>query len=128
MKRILILFLITVASLIANAKPPQISVEQLFDGRYNNEETVSTFLSKDNGTYFRMLQVSDNPAIVTKISEMLAKDKAKTTRYFEQIGEGGKSIVVKITNNGETIDIGFQEDTSGKFATLFIRGPEKAFK
>ena len=128
MKRLLIIFLTTIVALIANAKVPQISVEQFFDGRYNQDKTVSTFFSKDNGTYFRMLQVNNNPAIVKKIAETLAKDKAKTTRYFEQTGEGGKSTIVKIINNGETIDIGFQQDPSGKSATLFIRGPEKAFK
>ncbi|MDE7153306.1 MAG: hypothetical protein K2O00_02525 [Muribaculaceae bacterium] len=113
---------------MANAKSPLISVEQFFDGRYNNEKTVNTFISKDNGIYFRMLQVKDNPAIVKKFAETLAKEKATATRYFEQTGEGGKSTIVKISNNGETIDVGFQQDPSGKSATLFIRGSEKAFK
>lgn len=128
MKRLLIIFITTIVALMANAKPPQISVEQFFDGRYNREKTVSTFFSKDNGTYFRMLQVNNNPAIVKKIVDTLSKDGTKAARYFEQTGEGGKSIIVKITNNGETIDIGFQQDPSGKSATLFIKGPEKAFK
>lgn len=128
MKRLLIILVTTIVAITANAKPPQISVEQFFDGRYNQDKTVSTFLSKDNGGYFRMLQVNDNPAIVKKIAETLAKDKAKATRYFEQTGEGGKSTIVKLTNNGETIDIGFQQDPFGKSATLFIKGPEKAFK
>lgn len=118
----------SIITLVANAKPPQILVEQFFDGRYNKEKTVSTFFSKDNGSYYRMLQVNNNPTIVRKIADTLAKDKAKTARYFEQTGEGGKSTIVKITNNGETIDIGFQQDPSGKSATLFIKGPEKAFK
>lgn len=128
MKRLLIILSLTFVALMANATPPQISVEQLFDGRYNQEKTVSTFFSKDNGNYFRMLQVKNNPAIVKKIAEMLAKDKEKTSRYMEQTGEGGKSIIVKLTNNGEAIDIGFQQDPTGKSATLFIKGPEKAFK
>lgn len=128
MKRLLIIFLTTIVALMVNAKRPQISVEQFFDGRYNNEKTVSTFFSKDNGAYFRMLQVTDNPSIVKKIGETLAKDKAKTTRFFEQTGEGGKSTFIKIINNTETIDIGFQQDPSGKSATLFIKGSEKAFK
>lgn len=128
MKRLLILFLTTIVTLMANAKAPQISAEQFFDGRYNKEKNVKTFFSKDNGTYFRMLQVSNNPAIVKKIGETLAKDQAKTSKYFEQVGAGGKSIIIKIINNGETIDIGFQQDPSGKSATLFIKGPEKAFK
>ncbi len=128
MKRLLIILSLTLVALMANAKPPQIIVEQFFDGRYNNEKTVSTSISKDNGTYFRILHVTNNPAIVKKITETLLKDKAKANRYFEQTGEGGKSMIVKITNNGETIDIGFQQDPSGRSATLFIKGPDKAFK
>lgn len=128
MKRIIIIFFTAIIALMANAKPPQISVEQFFDGRYNQEKTISTFFSNDNGTYYRMLQVKNNPAIVKKIAETLAKDKSKTTRFFEQTGEGGKMTIVKIINNGETIDIGFQQDPSGKSATLFIKGPEKAFR
>ncbi len=128
MKRLLIIFLLTLVALMANAKPPQITVEQFFDGRYNNEKTVSTSISKDNGTYFRILHVTNNPAIVNKVAETLLKDRAKASKYFEQTGEGGKSMIVKIINNGETINIGFQQDPSGKSATLFIKGPEKAFK
>ncbi len=128
MKRFVIIFSLALVSLIANAKSPQILVEQLFDGRYNQEKTVRTFISKDNGTYFRMLQVNNNSAIVKKIAETLAKDKTKTTRFSEQTGAGGSSTIIKIINNGETIDIGFQQDPSGNSATLFIKGPEKAFK
>lgn len=128
MKRLLIIFSLTIVALMANAKSPQISVEQFFDGRYNKEKTVRTSISKDNGEYFRILHVTNNPAIVKKIAETIMKDIAKATKYFEQTGEGGKSTIVKITNNGETIDIGFQQDPSGKSATLFIKGSEKAFK
>lgn len=128
MKRLFIIFLLTIVALMANATPPQIYVEQFFDGRYNNDKSVSTFISKDDGAFFWMLQVNDNPDIVKKIADSLGKDKSKAARYFEQTGEGGKSTIIKITNNGETIDIGFQQDPSGKSATLFIKGSEKAFK
>lgn len=128
MKRFFIILSLTIVALIANAKAPHISVEQLFDGRFNEEKTVSTFISKDNGMIFRMLQIKDNPAIVKKVADMLSKDRKIAARYFEQTGEGGKSTIVKISNNGETIDIGFQQDSSGKSATLFIKGSEQAFK
>lgn len=128
MKRFLIVFLVSMVTMVANAKPPKLSVEQFFDGRYNKEKTVSTFVSRDNGTFYRMLHVHDNPAIVDNVAETLAKDRAKATRFIEQSGEGGKSIIVKIQNNGEMIDIGFQQDPSGRSATLFIKGSEKAFK
>ncbi len=128
MKKLLIILSLTLVALMANAKPPQIIVEQFFDGRYNNEKTVSTSIFKDNGTYFRILHVTNNPAIVKKIAETLLKDRTKANKYFEQTGKGGKSTIVKITNNGETIVIGFQQDLSGRSAALFIKGSEKAFK
>ncbi len=128
MKRLLIILSLTLVALMANAKPPQIIVEQFFDGRYNNEKTVSTSISKDNGTYFRILHVTNNPAIVKKIANTLLKDRTKANKYFEQTGDGGRSTIVKITNNGETIVVGFQQDPSSRSATLFIKGPEKAFR
>lgn len=128
MKRLLTIITVIVVAFVANAKAPQITVEQFFDGRYNKEKTVSTSISKDNGIFYRILKVKDNPAIVRKIADALAIDKSKATRYSEQTGEGGRSILVKILNNGETIDIGFQEAPSGRSATLIIKGSEKAFK
>lgn len=128
MKKLFIIISFIFVALTVNAKPPQISVEQFFDGRYNKEKNVSTFISKNNGTYFRVLHVTDNSSIVKKIADTLIKDKTKATKYFEQSGEGGKSTIIKIVNNGETIDIGFQQDSSGKSASLFIKGSEKAFK
>ncbi len=128
MKRLLIIISIIAVAFVANATPPQISVEQFFDGRYNKEKTVSTSISKDNGMYYRILKVNENPAIVENISTALSKDKSQAVKYSEQTGEGGKSVIVKIINNGETIDIGFQEAPSGKSATLIIKGSEKAFK
>lgn len=128
MKRLLIILTMAITALVANAAPPQISVEQFFDGRYNTNKSVRTSISKENGMYYRGLHVYDNPEIVKKISETLAKDAKNATKYLEQTGEGGKSVWIKLINNGETIDIGLQQATSGNNAYLFIKGPEKAFK
>lgn len=128
MRRLLIILSMTLVVLLANAKPPQIFVEQFFDGRYNKEKSVRTSISKENGIYYRGLQVTDNPAIVKKISETIEKDGSNATKYFQQTGEGGTSVWIKMTNNNETIDIGLQQAPSGNNAYLFIKGPEKAFK
>lgn len=128
MKRLLIILSMAITALLANAKPPQIAVEQFFDGRYNKEKSVRTTITKQDGIYYRGLHVTENQAIVEKISETIAKDATNATKYFEQTGEWGKSVWIKITNNGETIDIGLQQAPSGKTAYLMIRGPEKAFK
>ncbi|MDE6741795.1 MAG: hypothetical protein K2J58_05645, partial [Muribaculaceae bacterium] len=59
MKRLLIIFSMTLLALLVNAKTPRISALQLFDGRFNNEKTVRTSISKANGMYHRMLWVTD---------------------------------------------------------------------
>lgn len=128
MKRLLVIISVIVIAFTANAKPPQLQVEQFFDGRYNKEKTVSTSISTDNGMFYRILKVKDNPAIVKTIAETISKDKSKAAKYSEQTGEGGTSVIVKIINNGETINIGFQQAPSGKSAILIIKGPGKAFK
>lgn len=128
MKRLVIIFIMALVTLIANAKPPRIFVEQFFDGRYNKEKSVRTSISKENGIYYRGLHVSDNPIIVKKLSETITKDAPNATKYLEQTGEGGTSVWIKLTNNGETIDIGLQQAPSGKNAYLFIKGPVKAFE
>ena len=128
MKRLFIILSMAMIVLLANAKTPQIAVLQLFDGRYNKEKTVRTSISKANGMCHRLLWVTDNPAIIKTISETLSKDAQNAARFYEQTGEGGKSTLIKITVNEDTIDIGFQQDTSGKNASLFIRGPENAFR
>ncbi|MDE6794118.1 MAG: hypothetical protein K2J63_02305 [Muribaculaceae bacterium] len=128
MKRLLIIFFMTIVALIANAKAPQIYVEQFFDGRYNKEKSVRTSVSKENGRYYRVLHVANNQAIVEEIYKTLSKDAETATKFFEQTGEGGKSTVVQFINNDETIHIGFQQDPSGTSASLFINGSEKAFK
>lgn len=128
MKRIIITLSIVILALVANAKPPTIAVAQFFDGRYDKEKTVSTSISKDNGIYYRGLHVVNNPGIVKNIYETLKKDASNATKYSEQTGEGGTSVLIKLTNNGEIINIGFQQAPSGQNATLFIKGPDKAFK
>lgn len=128
MKRFLIILTMALVTILANAKPPKIAVEQYFDERYTKDKSVSISIFEGNGTYFRLLQIKDNPALVKNIDETISKDRLQAIRYFEQTGEGGKSTVVKIKSNGEIIDIGFQQDPSGSSASLFIKGPEKAFK
>lgn len=128
MKRLFIIFLMTIVSMGAFAKSPHFSVEEFFDGRYNKEKTVRISISRDNEIYYRGFQVTGNSALVKKISEVIAKDATLAKRYTEQTGAGGKSILIVFTNNGETIYIGLQQDPTEKNAYLFIKGPTNAFK
>ncbi len=126
MKRFLIITALLLSSIMAMAKPPHLAVEQLFDGRYNKEKTVTTSISKADGIFYRSLQVTNNPAIIKVIETALRKDTPRASDSFEQEGAGGRCTSLKIVNNGETIDIGLQQYNGSAF--FFIRGKEKAFK
>ncbi|MDE6288650.1 MAG: hypothetical protein K2M00_07695 [Muribaculaceae bacterium] len=126
MKRILIFLVLAISSLTALATPPRLAVEQLFDGRFNNEKSVRTSIIKSNGVYFRSLKFTDNPDIVNTIDKAVHKDSSRAANFFEQNGEGGHSTLIKIVNNDQTIDIVFQYQNGSGF--FVIRGPEEAFK
>lgn len=126
MKRLLFILTLAISSFTAFATPPGLAVEQLFDGRFNKDKSVRTSIIKSDGVYFRSLEVTDNPDIVKIIDIALQKDSERASNYFDQEGEGGHSTLIKIINNGETIDIVFQHQNGSAF--FVIRGPEEAFK
>ncbi len=128
MKRTLItLAIIMVSAVTAFAKPPQLATEQLFDGRYNKNKSVSTSIYRNNGTYYRGMTVTGNPGIVRKIADAISKDADGATNYSDYSGSDGQYTSLKIVNNGETIHIGLKQDAPGT-AFFFIQGKEKAFK
>lgn len=128
MKRLIIFLSLVLSVLIVYAKPPQLAVEKLFDGKYNKEKGVSTSIYRNGDSYYRGLTVDDNPALIKKMAEAVDKDAARASSYFENTNEDGKFTALKISSNGETIDIGFKEDSRGTSAYLYIKGSEKAFK
>lgn len=128
MKRITILLLTIIISIsTVLAKPLDLAIEKLFDGRYNKEKTVSTYINKNNGKYYRGMTIKKNPAIIEKINEAFKKDTPKASNFSEYTGNGSKYISLKFTNNGEKIEVGLQQENSGD-AYVFIQGNEKAFK
>ncbi len=126
MKHYIFILILIISSFTALAKPPRLAVESLFDGRYNKNKSVTTSISKSDGIYYRSLHVTDNPDIIEKIEKAIHQDSSKASNLFEQEGEGGRSTLVKIINNGETINIGLQQYNGSAF--FFIKGSEKAFK
>lgn len=126
MRQFLITLTLILSSLTAMAKPPHLSAEQLFDGRYNKEKSVRISISKADGMFYRSLHVTNNPGIIKTIEAALRKDSQRASKTFEQEGEGGRYTSLKVVSNGETIDIGLQQYNGSAF--FFIKGKEKAFK
>ena len=77
MKRLLILLLCIVSAVSIYANPPKLNVENLFDGRYNNNKSVTISIYKNNGNYYRGLTIKNNPEIIKQIAEAIAKDQPR---------------------------------------------------
>jgi lipopolysaccharide export LptBFGC system permease protein LptF len=127
MKRLLILLLCIVSAVSIYANPPKLNVENLFDGRYNNNKSVTISIYKNNGNYYRGLTIKNNPEIIKQIAEAIAKDQPRAKDFSDYQGEDGQYTSLQIENNGEIIYIGLQRDKAGG-GFLFIQGKEKAFK
>ena len=127
MKRLIISITCIIAALAVYANPPKLNVESLFDGRYNDNKSVTISIYKNNGNYYRGLTVKDNPGIIKKIAEAISKDAPRAKEYSDYSGADGQYTSLQIFNNGEVIYIGLQRDKHGG-AFFFIQGKEKAFK
>ncbi len=127
MKRLLILLLCIVSAVSIYANPPKLNVENLFDGRYNNNKSVTISIYKNNGNYYRGLTIKNNPEIIKQIAEAIAKDQPRAKDFSDYQGEDGQYTSLQIENNGEIIYIGLQRDKAGG-GFFFIQGKEKAFK
>lgn len=127
MKRIIIIILSITTAIAVFAKPPKLNVENLFDGRFNNNKNVTISIYKNNGNFYRGITVKNNPAIIKKIAEVIAKDIPKASFYSDNQDSDGQYTSLQIINNNETIYIGLQRDRHGG-GFFFIQGKEKAFK
>lgn len=127
MKHLVLIILSMATAISVFANPPKLNVESLFDGRLNNNKSVTISIYKNNGNYYRGITVKNNPDIIKKIAEAIAKDVSRASDYSDYQGEDGQYTSLQIINNGETIYIGLQRDRHGG-GFFFIQGKEKAFK
>ena len=127
MKRLIIILMCTVTAFAVSANPPELNVENLFDGRYNDNKSVTISIYKSNGNYYRGLTVKNNPGIIKTIAEAISKDAPKAKEYSDYNAVDGQYTSLQIVNNGEIIYIGLQRDKHGG-AFFFIQGKENAFK
>ena len=126
MKRLIIIITCIVTAIAVYANPPKLNVESLFDGRYNDNKSVTISIYKNNGNYYRGLTVKNNPGIIKKIAEAISKDAPRAKEYSDYSGADGQYTSLQIFNNGEIIYIGLQRVRHGG-AFFFIQGKEKAF-
>ena len=127
MRRLVTILAITILSVAAYAKAPNLTVEKLFDGRYNKTAGVSSTVYKNNGKYYRGLTIENNPIVIKAIADAMKTDAPRASHYSDHQEKDGQYTSMKVVSNGETIFIGLQRDNKGG-GFFFIQGNESAFK
>lgn len=127
MKKIILLLVLSMVSLTLYAKTPNLHVEQMFNGSYNTNPSVSLNISKNQEKYFRGCTVTRNKGILSKVTKLFEKDLPRSTRSQDLISNGTRFRSMTIINNEEEIYVGLSYDADDG-CYLFISGPLKAFK
>lgn len=127
MKKYILILILSLVSLAASAKAPNLHVEQMFNGSYNTNPSVSLNVSKTQEKYFRGCTITNNKSILNKISQLFEKDLPKAVRSQDLISNGTRFRSMIIMNNGEEIYVGLSYDANNG-CYLFVSGPLKAFK
>ncbi len=127
MKKYILIIIFSIFSLAAFAKAPNLNVEEMFDGSYNSNKSVSLNVSKTPEKYFRGCTVTNNKSILNKVSALFEKDLPKASRSQDLTTNGSRFRSMVIINNGEEIYIGLSYDENNG-CYLFISGPQNAFK
>lgn len=127
MKKYILIIILSLVSLSAFAKAPNLHVEQMFNGSYNTNPSVSINMSKSPEKYFRGCTVTNNKSILNKVEKLFEKDLPRAARQQDIISNGTRFQSMVIINNGEEIYVGLSYDANNG-CYLFISGPLKAFK
>lgn len=127
MKKYILIIILSLVSLSTFAKAPNLHVEQMFNGSYNTNPSVSINMSKSPEKYFRGCTVTNNKSILNKVEKLFEKDLPRATRQQDIISNGTRYQSMVIINNGEEIYVGLSYDANNG-CYLFISGLLKAFK
>lgn len=127
MKKYILIIIMLFVSLAASAKAPNLHVEQMFNGSYNTNPSVSLNISKSQEKYFRGCTITNNKNLLNKIAQLFEKDLPRAARSQDLISNGTRFRSMTIMNNEEEIYVGLSYDANNG-CYLFISGPLKAFK
>lgn len=127
MKKYILIIILLFVSLAASAKAPNLHVEQMFNGSYNTNPSVSLNISKSQEKYFRGCTITNNKNLLNKIAQLFEKDLPRAAHSQDLISNGTRFRSMTIMNNDEEIYVGLSYHANNG-CYLFISGPLKAFK
>ena len=127
MKKTFIIIFLLIGIFNAMATPPNLAMEKLFDGRYNNNNKVETTIIINNGMYYRGLTIKGDSKVLSEIQKAINKDKTRSSNYTFHQDKDATYTSMQFLNNGEKIFSGLQIDSPGN-GFFYLQAKEKAFK
>lgn len=128
MKKLSTILVCLLTATIAFAASPKLKVEQIFNGRYNDEKGVTTTIVEQSANYYRTMTIRNNSSLIKKIIAAIEQDKPRSKDYTDHHDNNMRYICLKVLNNGEVITIGLQTNKAYDSGVFFIQGKMKAFK
>ncbi len=127
MKKYIFILLFSLISFTAFSEAPELNVEQMFNGSYNSNQSVSLNFSRTPTKYFRGCTVTNNESLVNTVTRLFESDLPRANYSQDIINSGSKFRSMVIINNDEEIYIGLSYE-GDKGCYLFISGSPEAFK
>ena len=129
MKRYLILILFLISTLLAFATPPNLACEAIFERGDLRRPGIDLCIKKQPNNYYRGIIVKKDPKLLAEIEKLIEQDsKVATEVIYRNDEEGtGSGVVLLVSNNGHTINIGLSKKENGEFG-FFIQSVLAAFE
>ncbi len=127
MKRLLIIFLLSILSLSAVATPPNLACESVFSRKELRRTGYKFATNRGPGNYFRSITAECDPELCAEVKALVEKDSERAYNIAEGYKDGREHIILNIYNNDETINVGFWWTEQG-YLHLFVQGTPEAFQ
>lgn len=129
MKRIIILTLTLIVTVICHAASPSLACEKIFDRKDLRTEGHNLVKINQPNNYFRSITAENDKKLQNDIKKVFEQDRKKAYNVVE--GYDGNSdreySILNISSNGYVINIGFYWNKNG-YVNLFIQSDPDAFK
>lgn len=127
MKRFFLALALVAASISAFAASPVKVFEELFDGRFLENDKVEQTIIKQKDNYYRTICIADSPELIRQISQLMQKEAANGANFTDYQNKETHYFSINYENNGYVITVYFRHDND-KDGQFFIQGNPKAFE
>lgn len=127
MKKIIIIALTLLISVVCHAASPNLVCEKIFEKKEVRTAGHELTIVTQPRNYFRSVSFSNDPKLEKEIEKAVEQDRKIAGNCVDRWDGEKHYTILNIENNGYTINIGFYKKSDGS-VRLFVQGEPEAFK